>query len=119
AMLITSLPPNLFAQAINSQPRQRVTQENEEVSRSSGLASFLYSAFSAGNVAALSANRSAPDVQPPPLYPVFSSYFVTDEEIMKAHVFEERLVPIGERTSFEENRALADAITSYLHHGGG
>src|SRR5438094_5352262 len=57
-------------------------------------------------------NRTIPKVTPVSAFPVFSPD-PKDEEIMRARVFEEPLVPMGAGTSVEENRALADAVLSY------
>ena len=60
-------------------------------------------------------NRQPPKVSPVPLQPVFSAV-PTDDEILRARIFEEPLVPVGETTP-EENRALADAIDAYVAAG--
>ncbi|MGH2625489.1 MAG: cysteine peptidase family C39 domain-containing protein, partial [Anaerolineales bacterium] len=53
-------------------------------------------------------------MKPALLYPVFSDR-PTEQEIFRARVFSEPLVPVGPTTA-EENRGLADAITSYLQN---
>ncbi|MCI0410483.1 MAG: cysteine peptidase family C39 domain-containing protein, partial [Acidobacteria bacterium] len=59
------------------------------------------------------AMKDRPKVDPPDPYPRFSGS-PTDREIFQARVFGEPLVPLGGVEDFEENRALASAITSYL-----
>jgi uncharacterized protein HemY len=61
-------------------------------------------------------NRTAPKVTPPPDIPSFSAQ-PTDQEIFRARVFEEPLVPMGRLTSKVENRALAQALLAYLRRG--
>src|SRR5688572_29530717 len=58
------------------------------------------------------ANRTAPKVTPIAAYPTFSNP-PRDLEIMRARVFEEPLISMGEPTP-DENRALAEAIMTYL-----
>lgn len=65
---------------------------------------------------AVKVNRTVPKVTPPPEAPHFSKE-PTDEEIFRARVFEEPLVPLGHPTSVEENEALASALVSYLDGG--
>jgi RHS repeat-associated protein len=60
-------------------------------------------------------NRTRPQVQRPPLYPVFTSE-VSDEQIVRARVFGEPLSPLGSGNE-RENKALAAAITAYLKAG--
>ena len=62
-------------------------------------------------------NRRVPDVEPVPQSPAFSDW-PTDEEIFRARVFSEPLVPIGPATP-GENAALARGIMAYLRAGGG
>jgi RHS repeat-associated protein len=62
-------------------------------------------------------NRQPPNVQPVPQSPQFSTW-PTDDEIFKARVFAEPLVPIGPTTP-EENAALARGVMAYLQAGGG
>jgi len=61
-------------------------------------------------------NREVPDVEPPPLYPSFSLE-PSDEEIFRARVFREPLVPMDMEPERNENRALADAVIAYLSGG--
>ncbi len=61
-------------------------------------------------------NRTLPAVKPPALVPRFSA-IPTDDEIFRARVFDEPLVPIGSATSASDNRALADALLAYLNAG--
>jgi RHS repeat-associated protein len=63
-------------------------------------------------------NRAVPKVAPAPLRPVFSAE-PTAEEVFRARVFEEPLVPVGAGPSAAETKALAAAINSYLDEGGG
>ena len=58
-------------------------------------------------------NRTVPNVQPPPDFATFSET-PSDEEIFHAHVFAEPLVADG-RTTPQENKVLAAALTSFLH----
>jgi len=62
-------------------------------------------------------NRRLPSVQPVPLAPAFSAW-PSDEEIFRARIFAEPLVPIGSTTP-DENTTLARALTAYLGAGGG
>src|SRR5437660_634854 len=57
-------------------------------------------------------NRTVPSVQAPPASPAFSEA-ATDEEIFRARVFAEPLVPIG-KTAPSENKALALALRAFL-----
>jgi tetratricopeptide (TPR) repeat protein len=57
-------------------------------------------------------NRTARQVDSPPARPVFSDP-PTDQEIFRARVFAEPLVPMG-ATRPEENRALAQALLTFL-----
>jgi RHS repeat-associated protein len=61
-------------------------------------------------------NRTVPKVEPIPAFPVFTPD-PKDDEFFRARVFEEPLVPMGNSTSVEENRALAAALLSYLRAG--
>jgi RHS repeat-associated protein len=65
---------------------------------------------------AVKVNRTVPKVRPVPLRPVFSAE-PSDSEIFKARIFEEPFVPVGGRTTPEENRALADAIEAFVARG--
>jgi RHS repeat-associated protein len=58
-------------------------------------------------------NRTVPAVRPVPTSPVFSAV-PTDQEIFRARIFGEPLVPVAS-TSPEENQALVRAISDYLH----
>ena len=60
-------------------------------------------------------NRTVPTVTAPPSEPLFSAT-PTVEEIFRARIFGEPLVPMGE-PSAEENRALAQALLTF-HRGG-
>ena len=64
-------------------------------------------------------NTTPPNVIPPSAQPVFSGRRVTDEDIFRARVFEEPLVPVGGETTEAENQALSEAIQTYLKNGGG
>ena len=61
-------------------------------------------------------NKTVPDVEPPPQYPTFSPS-PTDEELFKARVFGEPLIPENGESNNAENQALAQAITTYLYGG--
>jgi RHS repeat-associated protein len=61
-------------------------------------------------------NRRTPKPAAPPLYPVFSLMPTTDE-IVRARVFGEPILPLGGDGSIEENAALAKAITAWLKSG--
>lgn len=61
-------------------------------------------------------NKTVPNVEPPPAYPTFSP-IPTDEELFKARVFGEPLIPEAGESNDAENQALAQAITSYLYGG--
>lgn len=61
-------------------------------------------------------NRTVPKVKPVPEYPLFSEH-PSEQELFRARVFAEPLVPVGGRPNDDENRALADAVTAYLRSG--
>jgi hypothetical protein len=61
-------------------------------------------------------NTTVPNVEPPPQYPTFSP-IPTDEELFRARVFGEPLIPEAGETNDAENQALAQAITTYLYGG--
>jgi YD repeat-containing protein len=61
-------------------------------------------------------NRTVPSVTSVPSFPVFSAT-PRDEEITRARVFEEPLVPLGGVTNIVENRQLAEALLAYLKGG--
>src|SRR5262245_36829715 len=58
-------------------------------------------------------NRTVPQVHPPAAYPTFSMT-PTSEEIFRARVFGEPLVPVGAAPSEEDNRAIAAALSEFL-----
>ena len=58
-------------------------------------------------------NRTLPAVQAPSTYPAFSNN-PSDQEIFRARVFAEPLLPIGV-SSGVENKALAKALLAFLH----
>ncbi len=58
-------------------------------------------------------NRKVPATQPVTSFPVFSTE-PTDQEITRARVFGEPLVPVGGTTGTAENLSLANALGSYL-----
>lgn len=60
-----------------------------------------------------SANRTLPAVRPPALEPSFSDP-PSAQEIFRARVFPEPLVPVGGATSGREDAALAAAILAYV-----
>jgi RHS repeat-associated protein len=61
-------------------------------------------------------NKTVPNVEPPPQYPTFSPV-PTDEELTKARLFGEPLIPQAGESNDVENQALAQAITTYLYGG--
>jgi RHS repeat-associated protein len=60
-------------------------------------------------------NKMVPQVDPVPQTPVFSTP-PTKEEIIRARVFGEPVVPIGGEPSWSENQAVANALLAF--HGG-
>jgi RHS repeat-associated protein len=62
------------------------------------------------------ANRTVPPVTPISPFPVFSAR-PSDEEITRARVFEEPLVPMTGKSSEAANRQLANALSVYLRSG--
>jgi RHS repeat-associated protein len=62
-------------------------------------------------------NRTVPKVTAPPAEPQFSDA-PTVEEIFRARVFAEPLVPIGGEPTPGENRVLAQALLAFHHTGG-
>jgi RHS repeat-associated protein len=62
-------------------------------------------------------NRTLPNVKPPKAGLEFSAN-PTTQEISRARVFEEPLVPIGGQPSTEENAALAAALLGYAKRSG-
>ena len=62
------------------------------------------------------ANRTVPPVTPVSAFPVFSGP-PTNEEISRARVFEEPLIPMSGEASEAANIHLANAITAYLRSG--
>jgi RHS repeat-associated protein len=69
------------------------------------------------NPALLQVNRTLPKVQPPKTGWQFSET-PTTQEIFRAHVFEEPLVPIGDEPAQAENDALVAALRSYAKRSG-
>src|SRR5213593_3170134 len=69
-----------------------------------------------GEEARIAVNRKAPVVTPLAAFPKFS-VSPSDEELFRARVFEEPLVPVGGTSSPEENRSLASALLQYLKAG--
>lgn len=65
----------------------------------------------------VSPNRTLPNVSPPKTGLEFSAN-PTVQEIFRARVFEEPLVPIGGEPSADENTALAAALLGYSKHSG-
>ena len=57
----------------------------------------------------LTPNRTMPQVKPPSLTPEFSAS-PSDTEFFHAHLFSLPLMPLGAKTSVEENRTLAQAL---------
>ena len=62
-------------------------------------------------------NHSLPGVQPPPAVLAFTSS-PTSEELFRAHVFEEPLVPVGGEPSAGDNAALAQALARFAQRQG-
>ncbi len=62
-------------------------------------------------------NRTVPKVTPPKSGLEFSAH-PTTQEISRARVFEEPLMPIGGEPSAEENADLAGALLSYANRSG-
>src|SRR6185503_6171665 len=62
-------------------------------------------------------NRTLPNVSPPKAGLEFSAN-PTTQEIFRARVFEEPLVPIGGDPTAEENAALAAALLGYAKRSG-
>lgn len=75
-------------------------------------------AASAGTPAPVRANRRVPAVKPVPRTPVFSVW-PTSDELFRARVFEEPLVPVNGQPTPEDTRALASALRSYQQAGSG
>src|ERR1041385_836555 len=67
--------------------------------------------------AAVKVNRTVPKVAPPKTGLEFSDS-PTTQEIFRAWVFEEPLVPIGGEPNAEENAALAAALIGYAKRSG-
>jgi RHS repeat-associated protein len=72
----------------------------------------------ASEATGIQVNRRLPRVSPVPTEPAFSDWPTTDE-IFRARVFDEPLVPVHGEPSREENRALARAVAAYHAAGGG
>jgi hypothetical protein len=68
--------------------------------------------------AVVKVNRQVPAVTAPPQTVSFS-LLPTAEEIAKARVFAEPIVPVRGQPGTLENRALASALTQYIADGGG
>src|SRR5580765_581845 len=62
-------------------------------------------------------NRTLPNVTPPKLTLEFSTH-PTVEELSRARVFQEPLVPIGGEPTADENSALAGALQAYAQRDG-
>ncbi|MCW5554807.1 MAG: hypothetical protein KIS67_21920 [Verrucomicrobiae bacterium] len=71
----------------------------------------------AGSGEPVKVNRTVPKVSPPTSGLKFSAQ-PTAQEIFRARVFEEPLVPIGGEPGAEENAALAAALLGYAERGG-
>lgn len=65
---------------------------------------------------AVQVNRVVPEVEPVPAYPRLSRRPTTDE-LTRARVFGEPLVPLGGEPSGEENEALAQALQAFQRRG--
>jgi RHS repeat-associated protein len=66
---------------------------------------------------AVAVNRTVPNVKPPKTELEFSAH-PTTEEIARARVFEEPLVPIGGEPGADANAALASALLGYAKRSG-
>jgi len=62
-------------------------------------------------------NKTVPHVDPVPLTPQFSTP-PTTEEIIRARVFGEPVLPLGGEPNWSENQAVADALMSYRNGSG-
>ncbi|MGH9320859.1 MAG: cysteine peptidase family C39 domain-containing protein, partial [Vicinamibacteria bacterium] len=109
AHLLFLLPPK--AQAATPVP---VVAEEE--SGESALAMLRIERAEPAPQEPVEVNKSVPNVEPPPQYPTFSPT-PTDEEIFRARVFGEPLIPEEGETNDAENQALVQAITTYLYGG--
>jgi RHS repeat-associated protein len=67
----------------------------------------------ASAVGRIKPNRRVPAVAPPVIELTLSAS-PTDSEISRARIFDEPLIPIGEPTTPDENRALAQALRTYV-----
>ena len=82
------------------------------------LISFIFAAIGqASAVDQVQVNRTVPKVSPPKIGLEFTAN-PTTQEIFRARVFEEPLVPIGGEPSAEENAALAAALLGYAKRSG-
>ena len=70
-----------------------------------------------GQTTPVKVNRTVPQVQPPKAGLEFSAS-PTTQEIFRARVFEEPLVPIGGEPGAAENSALAAALLDYAKRSG-
>lgn len=100
AVPTSAAPPSEVLSAASSNPTAEAADETT----------------SAPTPAQVDVNRTRPQVQRPPLYPVFSRV-ASDEEIFRARVFGEPLNPVGGSGTAPENQALSAAIMTYLKTG--
>jgi hypothetical protein len=82
-----------------------------------GLLALLAFSVAAASVQGVEPNRTLPAVKPPRTGLEFSAN-PTAEELFRARVFEEPLVPIGGAPGAEENVALAAALMGYAKRSG-
>jgi RHS repeat-associated protein len=109
AHLLLFLPPK--AQGATPAPTEPETKSGE-----AALAMLAIASSAPTPQEPVVVNKTVPDVEPPPQYPAFSP-IPTDEELFKARVFGEPLIPEAGDANDAENQALAQAITTYLYGG--
>jgi RHS repeat-associated protein len=66
---------------------------------------------------AVNVNRSVPAVKPAPSYPLYSTKPTTDE-IRRARVFGEPIVPVGAAPSDDDNKEVAAGLDAFLRAAG-
>jgi RHS repeat-associated protein len=81
------------------------------------LVLVLLSARQAPGQTSVIPNRSVPAVEPPAASLKFSDN-PTTEEIFRAHIFQEPLVPVGGVPTAQESAALANALLAYARRSG-
>lgn len=111
AHLLLLLPPP--ARAAAARPP---VEEAESASGEAALAALKIVRAEPTPQEPVEVNKTTPQVDPPPQYPTFSP-IPTDEELTRARVFGEPLIPEAGETNPAENQALAQAIRTYLYGG--